>query len=180
MGRESGNSGYRTKDHVRLMDPAFMMTRVWLTQLCIGAIIGHTLGPQDLPCLGDLLTMEAHLCVKHPLGPREVYSALGEWLTSLLSNLVPSTTLKSVDVTYKVIFPRPPGSLDGLIDHMGRLWRELDRYLARGLLGIEQVNVGFQFHGVGGHEQWMQFNADNQPEQLNARGIDCSFWVRDI
>ncbi|KAF9444186.1 hypothetical protein P691DRAFT_358093 [Macrolepiota fuliginosa MF-IS2] len=144
------------------------------------AVIGHTLGPQELLCLGDVWSIEAYLCIKHPLSPREVYSALREWFTSFLSNLIPSTTLKSVDVTYQVIFPRLPGSLDGLIDHVGQLWGELDRYLARGLLGLEQVNVGFQFHGVGGHERWMRFNADNQPAQLNARGVDCSFWVRAI
>lgn len=145
-----------------------------------GAVIGHSFGVQDLPSLRSVGSIEAHLRVRHIISPHEVYSTLREWLTALLSYLPASTRLRSLDVTYQVIFPQPYTALDGLIDAMGRLWKELDRYLARGFASLRQVNMGFQLHGVGGHERWMVFNAENQPRHLNGRGVDCSFWVRDI
>ena len=66
-----------------------------------------------------------------------------------------------------------------LVQNMKQLWRELDGYLVHRLPKLRQVNLGFQFHGVGGHERWMEFNAEDQPLQLNERGLHCSFWVRD-
>lgn len=124
--------------------------------------------------------MEAHLSIKNPLTSHEIYCALRDWITPLLSNLANSTTLKSFDITYQVRFSSEFGLLSGLVDRMKRLWRELDQFLARGFPALEQANVGFLFYGAGGHDRWMEFNADNQPAELDQRGVDCSFWVRDI
>jgi hypothetical protein len=130
--------------------------------------------------LQELKSIEGHLRVKQLFTPVQVYSTLREWLASLLSCVPPSTRLRSLDVTYQVIFPHPFTEIDGLMQAMRRLWKELDLYLARGFTGLQQVNMGFQFHGVDAHERWMTFNGENQPTELEARGVDCSFWVRDI
>jgi hypothetical protein len=145
-------------------------------------VIGHFVGHywQDLLSLRDVKNVEAHLCIKYVESPRDVCSAFRDWFSTLLSGLSLSTCLTSLDITYQVLFSRPPRWLKALIENTGQLWKEFDVHLARRLPRLQQVNLGFQFHGVGGHEQWMEFNAENQPAQLNERGLDCSFWVRDI
>jgi hypothetical protein len=180
MSQGSRCSGCRTKDQVRYFEFMFTASRLMRPGQSLDAMIGQSPGLPIPASLREVSSVEAHLCIRHAQSPREVYFALRDWLISLLSNISPSNNLTSLDVIYKVLFSRPPHCLDALVECMEQLWRELDLYLVRKLPNLQQVNVGFQFHGVGGHERWMRFNADNQPVRLNERGLDCSFWMRDI